>query len=56
VVALSIQGYREGAFPITTVIDARRAARDVLRQYVQDLAALRAAESAAALARTVGGV
>jgi cobalt-zinc-cadmium efflux system outer membrane protein len=55
VVALSIQGYREGAFPITTVIDARRAARDVLRQYVQDLAALRAAESAAALARIVGG-
>ncbi|HET7462761.1 MAG TPA: TolC family protein [Longimicrobium sp.] len=54
VVALSTQGYREGAFPITTVIDARRAARDVLRQYVQDLAALRAAESAAALARTVG--
>jgi hypothetical protein len=36
------------------VIDARRAARDVLRQFVQDLAALRAAESAAALARTVG--
>jgi cobalt-zinc-cadmium efflux system outer membrane protein len=54
VVALSTQGYREGAFPITTVIDARRAARDVLRQFVQDLAALRAAESAAALARTVG--
>lgn len=54
VVALSTQGYREGAFPITTVIDARRAARDVLRQYVQDLAALRSAESAAALARTVG--
>lgn len=54
VVALSTQGYREGAFPITTVIDARRAARDVLRQYVQDLAALRAAESAASLARVVG--
>jgi len=54
VVELSTQGYREGAFPITTVIDARRAARDVLRQYVQDLAALRGAESAAALARTVG--
>jgi cobalt-zinc-cadmium efflux system outer membrane protein len=54
VVALSTQGYREGAFPITTVIDARRAARDVLRQFVQDLAALRAAESAAALARIVG--
>jgi len=54
VVALSTQGYREGAFPITTVIDARRAARDVLRQYVLDLAALRAAESAAALARIVG--
>jgi cobalt-zinc-cadmium efflux system outer membrane protein len=56
VVALSTQGYREGAFPITTVIDARRAARDVLRQFVQDLAALRAAESAAALARIVGSV
>lgn len=56
VVALSTQGYREGAFPITTVIDARRAARDVLRQYIQDLAALRSAESAAALARMVGSV
>jgi len=56
VVALSTRGYREGAFPITTVIDARRAARDVLRQYVQDLVALRAAESAAALARIVGSV
>jgi len=54
VVALSTRGYREGAFPITTVIDARRAARDVLWQYVQDLAALRSAESAAALARIVG--
>ncbi|HEX8243318.1 MAG TPA: TolC family protein, partial [Longimicrobium sp.] len=54
VVALSTRGYREGAFPITAVIDARRAARDVLRQYVQDLAALRSAESAAALARIVG--
>ncbi|MFL5380971.1 MAG: TolC family protein [Longimicrobiaceae bacterium] len=54
VVTLSTQGYREGAFPITTVIDARRAARDVLRQFVQDLAALRAAESAAALAHIVG--
>jgi cobalt-zinc-cadmium efflux system outer membrane protein len=54
VVALSTRGYQEGAFPITTVIDARRAARDVLRQFVQDLAALRAAESAAALARIVG--
>lgn len=54
VVALSTRGYGEGAFPITTVIEARRAARDALRQYVQDLAALRAAESAAALARIVG--
>ncbi|HEV7590951.1 MAG TPA: TolC family protein, partial [Longimicrobium sp.] len=54
VVAMSTQGYREGAFPITTVLDAQRAARDALRQFVQDLAALRAAESAAALARTVG--
>lgn len=54
VVTLSTQGYREGAFPLTTVLDAQRTARDALRQYVQDLAALRAAESASALARTVG--
>jgi cobalt-zinc-cadmium efflux system outer membrane protein len=56
VVSLSTRGYQEGAFPITTVIDARRAARDVLRQDVQDLAALRAAESAAARARTEGSL
>jgi cobalt-zinc-cadmium efflux system outer membrane protein len=54
VVALTTQGYREGAFPITTVIDAQRTAREALRQSIVDLAALRAAESAAALARTVG--
>ncbi|HET6762989.1 MAG TPA: TolC family protein, partial [Longimicrobiaceae bacterium] len=55
VVTMSARGYREGAFPLTTVLEAQRSARDAFRQYVQDLAALRQAGSAAALAATVGG-
>ncbi|MDB4950643.1 MAG: hypothetical protein JWM27_3292, partial [Gemmatimonadetes bacterium] len=55
VVAMSTRGYREGAFPLTTVLEAQRSARDAFRAYVQDLAALRRAQSAAALARSVGG-
>jgi cobalt-zinc-cadmium efflux system outer membrane protein len=55
VVAMSTRGYREGAFPLTTVLEAQRSARDAFRQYVQALAVLRTAESAAALAATVGG-
>jgi cobalt-zinc-cadmium efflux system outer membrane protein len=55
VVAMSTRGYREGAFPLTTVLEAQRSARDAFRQYVQALADLRTAESAAALAAAVGG-
>jgi cobalt-zinc-cadmium efflux system outer membrane protein len=55
VVQMSVRGYREGAFTLPAVLEAQRTARDALRQYVQDLAALRGAEASAALARTVGG-
>jgi cobalt-zinc-cadmium efflux system outer membrane protein len=54
VVDLSTRGYREGAFPITVVLAARTAARETLRQSIQDRSALRAARSAAELARTIG--
>jgi cobalt-zinc-cadmium efflux system outer membrane protein len=56
VVALTIRGYREGAFPITTVIEAQRTARDTLRQQILDLAALRTATAALALAQLVGSM
>lgn len=53
-VDLTVRGYREGAFPITTVIDTQRTARDVLRQQVLDLEALRMATSGLARAQRVG--
>jgi cobalt-zinc-cadmium efflux system outer membrane protein len=38
VAALSLTGYREGASPLPTVLEAQRNARDVIAQYVDDLA------------------
>jgi cobalt-zinc-cadmium efflux system outer membrane protein len=38
VATMSVRGYREGAFPIANVLEAQKSARDVLRQYVDDLA------------------
>jgi hypothetical protein len=38
VASMSVRGYREGAFPIANVLEAQKSARDVLRQYVDDLA------------------
>jgi hypothetical protein len=35
---MSVRAYREGATPIAYVMEAERSARDVLRQYVDDLA------------------
>jgi len=54
VVQMTMRGYQEGAFPLTTVLEARRTARDALRQYVQDLGALLSARTAIALAHTIG--
>jgi cobalt-zinc-cadmium efflux system outer membrane protein len=38
VASMSVRAYREGAFPIANVFEAQRSARDVLRQYVDDIA------------------
>ena len=38
VAQMSITAYREGAFSLSNVFEAQRSARDVLRQYVTDLA------------------
>lgn len=40
VASKSLQAYREGAMALPAVLEARRAARDVLAQYIDDLAAL----------------
>ena len=39
VAAMSLTAYREGAAPLVSVLEARRNARDVLAQYIDDLAA-----------------
>lgn len=39
VAALSLTAYREGAAPLATVLEAQRNVRDILAQYVDDLAA-----------------
>ena len=39
VAAMSLTAYREGAAPIVSVLEAQRNARDVLAQYIDDLAA-----------------
>jgi outer membrane protein TolC len=38
IVAMSLVAYREGAQPLATVLEAQRNARDILSQYVSDLA------------------
>jgi hypothetical protein len=40
VASKSVEAYREGAMALSAVLEARRAARDVLAQYIDDLAAL----------------
>jgi hypothetical protein len=39
VAALSLTAYREGAAPLATAIEAQRNAREILSQYIDDLAA-----------------
>ena len=39
VAALSVTAYREGAAPLATAIEAQRNAREILAQYIDDLAA-----------------
>ena len=45
IAALSLVAYREGATPLSTALDAQRSAREVLAQYVDDIATARIAES-----------
>ena len=40
VASMSVTAYRAGAFPLANVLEAQRTARDILRQYVDDLADL----------------
>jgi len=40
VASMSITAYRAGAFALSNVMEAQRSARDILRQYVDDLADL----------------
>ena len=54
-ILVSITAYGEGAYPLTSVIEAQRSAREAVRQYQDDLGALWTAQAAASLA-TVGGV
>jgi len=45
VASRSLQAYREGAMALPAVLEARRAARDVLARYIDDLAALLTVEA-----------
>jgi cobalt-zinc-cadmium efflux system outer membrane protein len=49
VVAMSIRAYQEGAAPLANVLEAQRTAREVLGQYIDDLAAAWIAISAVRL-------
>jgi cobalt-zinc-cadmium efflux system outer membrane protein len=54
VAAKSLEAYREGAMALPAVLEARRAAREVLTQYIDDVAALLTVEAELrALTRTV---
>jgi cobalt-zinc-cadmium efflux system outer membrane protein len=55
VATLSRTAYAEGAYPLATVLEAQRSARDALRSFVEDLQAFRLAESAVIRAQVVGG-
>ena len=53
VAAMSLAAYREGAVPLTSVLEAQRNAREVLGQYIDDMAsALVATATLHALTRT----
>jgi cobalt-zinc-cadmium efflux system outer membrane protein len=50
----SLTAYGEGAYPLSSVLEAQRSARDAVRQYLEDLAALETAAATVALARVAG--
>jgi cobalt-zinc-cadmium efflux system outer membrane protein len=55
VATLSRTAYEEGAYPLATVLEAQRNARDAMRRLIDDLIASRSAEAAYRLAITAGG-
>ncbi|HET8654940.1 MAG TPA: TolC family protein [Longimicrobiaceae bacterium] len=55
VASLARTAYGEGAYPLASVLEAQRNARDALRKYVEDLVGSRRAEAAYRLAATAGG-
>jgi outer membrane protein, heavy metal efflux system len=52
VATMSLTAFAEGAQPLTSVLEARRSARDALAQYVDDIGAARAALAAVRLFTT----
>ena len=46
VASMSVTAYRAGAFPLSNVLEAQRSARDILRQYVDDVADIWIADAA----------
>jgi cobalt-zinc-cadmium efflux system outer membrane protein len=54
VAARTQTAYREGEYPLASVIEAQRSARDALRQYYEDMGTLWTAQAAFTLARTTG--
>lgn len=55
VAALALIAYREGAYPLATVLEAQRNARDAVRQFILDVQASRISEAALVRANIVGG-
>jgi cobalt-zinc-cadmium efflux system outer membrane protein len=56
VAALAQEAYREGAYPLASVLEAQRGARDALTRRIQDLVEARSAAAAYRFAATAGGV
>jgi cobalt-zinc-cadmium efflux system outer membrane protein len=54
VAARAQTAYREGEYPLASVIEAQRNARDALRQYYEDMGTLWLSQAAFTLARTTG--
>ncbi len=46
VAEMSVTAYRAGAFPLSNVLEAQRSARDILREYVDDVADVWVADAA----------
>ena len=55
VASLAQDAYREGAYPLASVLEARRGAREALARRIQDLVEARSAAAARRFAATAGG-